>query len=112
MTVAYQDQDNADLLAFIKAQADRTRLVSALGNWLSNFLRSWTGQARGRSVPGYVYSKAHKASGIVWDKATFATYIRDPRKAVPGPTMPFSGLKSDQEIADLDGFSADRQRVH
>jgi len=68
------------------------------------------------SLPGYTFSKAFRKFGIPWSKATFAAFIRDPRKAVPGTTMPFSGLKSEQEIADLiaylSGFAADDQMVN
>jgi cytochrome c len=70
------------------------------------------GRAAG-GLPGYGYSKALDESGIVWDEAIFAAFIRDPRKALPGTTMPFNGLKDDQEIADLiaylRGFAADGQ---
>lgn len=53
------------------------------------------------SVPNYNYSKANRESGIIWTEEIFATYIRDPRATVPGTKMPFSGLKNDQEVADL-----------
>jgi cytochrome c len=63
------------------------------------------------SVAGYPYSKANKESGIVWDEAIFATYIRNPKQTVPGTKMAFPGLKTDQEVEDLTAylgsFSAD-----
>jgi cytochrome c len=63
------------------------------------------------SLPGYAYSKAFRKFGIPWSKPTFAAFVRDPRNSVPGTTMPFAGLKDEQEIADLiaylDGFDAD-----
>jgi cytochrome c len=52
----------------------------------------------------------------MWDHAIFARYIRNPRKIIPGTTMPFNGLKGDQDVADLiaylDRFSADGQRIN
>jgi cytochrome c len=53
------------------------------------------------TAPGYAYSEANKNSGIVWNQATFAQYIRDPQKVVPGTKMFFVGIKDDGEIADL-----------
>jgi len=52
-------------------------------------------------VEGFNYTDANKNSGIVWDDATFAEYIRDPRKKIPGTKMIFAGIKDDQRIKDL-----------
>ena len=56
------------------------------------------------SVEGYNYSEANKKSGITWDEATFAEYIKDPKKKIPGTKMAFAGIKNDQEIKDLTAF--------
>lgn len=56
------------------------------------------------SVEGYSYSAANKNSGLTWDEATFADYIKDPRAKIPGTKMIFPGIKSDREIADLIAF--------
>ena len=53
------------------------------------------------NVDGFAYSDANKASGIVWDEATFKTYIKDPRAAMPGNKMAFAGLSDEQDVADL-----------
>ncbi len=58
------------------------------------------------SVPGYNYSKANKASGIVWGKDTFAKYIKDPRKDIPGTKMFFAGIKKESEIENLWAYLA------
>jgi cytochrome c len=50
---------------------------------------------------GYGYSNAMKASGLTWDEATFADYIKDPKTKVPGTKMIYAGLKDDKRIADL-----------
>lgn len=53
------------------------------------------------TAPGYNYSAANKNSGIVWNKETFAKYIQDPRKVIPGTKMFFPGIKNQKEIDDL-----------
>jgi len=53
------------------------------------------------TVPGYAYSAANKNSGITWDEATFADYIKDPKKKIPGTKMIFNGVKDEQKIKDL-----------
>jgi cytochrome c len=61
------------------------------------------GRAAG-SVEGYNYSEANKKSGITWDEATFAEYIKDPRAKIPGTKMVYAGLKDEKRIKDLIAF--------
>ena len=56
------------------------------------------------AVEGYSYSAANKNSGITWDEAVFAEYIKDPKAKIPGTKMIFAGIKNDKEIADLTAF--------
>lgn len=56
------------------------------------------------AVEGYNYSEPNKSSGITWDEATFAEYIKDPKAKIPGTKMSFSGIKNEQEINDLTAF--------
>jgi cytochrome c len=42
------------------------------------------------SVPGYSYSTALKASGIVWTPAMIDRWLQGPQKLVPGSKMFFS----------------------
>lgn len=56
------------------------------------------------SIEGYSYSAANKNSGITWDEATFAEYIKDPRAKIPGTKMVFAGIKNEQEIKDLTAY--------
>ncbi len=56
------------------------------------------------SVDGFAYSEANKASGITWDEANFATYIANPRAAMPGNKMAYAGLKDEGDIKDLMAF--------
>jgi cytochrome c len=53
------------------------------------------------TVEGYNYSPANKNSGIVWDEASFADYIKDPRAKIPGTKMVYAGLKDEKRIQDL-----------
>jgi len=53
---------------------------------------------------GYNFSDANKNSGIIWDEAVFAEYIRDPKAKIPGTKMAFAGIKSEQEVKDLTAF--------
>jgi cytochrome c len=39
--------------------------------------------------------------GLVWDDATLAEYLRNPRAKVKGTKMVFPGLKKDEEIANV-----------
>ncbi len=56
------------------------------------------------SVPGYTYSQANRDSGITWDDAVFAEYIRDPKAKVPGTKMIYPGLKNEKQVADLTAY--------
>lgn len=63
-------------------------------------LNGLIGRAAG-TVPGYAYSEANKASGIVWTDAVFAEYIKNPKAKIPGTKMVYAGLKDETQIADL-----------
>ena len=45
--------------------------------------------------------KAKGDAGQVWDEATLAAYLPDPKAYVPGTKMAFAGLKNPQEVADI-----------
>lgn len=53
------------------------------------------------------YSKAMKASGVVWDKENIAAFIHYPKAFLPGTGMYFAGLKDDQETADVVAYLAE-----
>ncbi len=56
------------------------------------------------SVEGFKYSKVMKAageSGMIWDEATLANYLANPRKAMKGNKMSFVGLRKEKEQADV-----------
>jgi nitrite reductase (NO-forming) len=56
------------------------------------------------SEAGYTYSPAMKQANIVWDAKTLDAYLSDPQKVVPGNKMPFPGLKTDIDRADVIAF--------
>lgn len=58
------------------------------------------------SEPGYNYSPAMKQANVVWDAKTLSAYLSDPQKFVPGNKMPFPGLKTDHDRADIVAFFA------
>lgn len=53
------------------------------------------------TIEGYSYTAANKESGITWDEASFAEYIRDPKARIPGTKMVYAGLKDEQRVRDL-----------
>lgn len=56
------------------------------------------------TVPDFAYSDAMKAKGaegLVWDDATFAAYMADPKGFIPNNKMAFAGLKKPEDIANL-----------
>lgn len=56
------------------------------------------------SEGGYRSSDAMKTSGIVWDDATLAEYLKDPKGKVPGTKMVYIGLRQEQQQEDMVAF--------
>jgi cytochrome c len=57
---------------------------------------------RAGTAPGFDgYSKAMRASGIVWDEHSLNLFLQDPIKAVPGTAMGYAGVKDDKERSEL-----------
>ena len=56
------------------------------------------------TAEGYSYTDANKNSGITWNEAQFKEYIKDPKAKIPGTTMAFAGIKSENEINNLWAF--------
>ena len=62
------------------------------------------------SDPNFAYSPAMKEASVAWNRDTLDAYLADPQKTVPGNRMPFPGLKSDHDRADVIAFlEAQRQ---
>jgi nitrite reductase (NO-forming) len=58
------------------------------------------------SEPNYNYSPAMKKADIVWNAQSLDKYLDDPAKVVPGNKMPFPGIKTDHDRADIIAFLA------
>jgi cytochrome c len=50
---------------------------------------------------GFPYSEAMKGYKAEWTWPELATYLHDPRTAIPGNKMAFAGIKDNAELADL-----------
>lgn len=53
------------------------------------------------AAPGFTYSAALKASGIVWTDAALDKWLTRPSALVPGTTMAFAGLAKPEDRAAL-----------
>ena len=66
------------------------------------------------SYPGYSYTDANRNSKFVWDEATLAKYLKNPKAAIPGTKMEFGGLPKPSDIEDviayLKQFGADGKK--
>jgi cytochrome c len=69
-------------------------------NGIGPILNGIVGRQAGQ-YPGYSYSSANKASGLIWDEQSLARYLRAPGDFEPGTKMIFTGLKKEQELADI-----------
>ncbi len=58
------------------------------------------------SESDFTYSDAMKQAKLIWDPTTLDAYLTDPQKVVPGNHMPFPGLKSEQDRADVIAYLA------
>ena len=56
---------------------------------------------RAGTVPGFVYSKAMKNSGLVWNEKTLDRFLSKPLRLVPGSAMTYDGVSDPQERSDL-----------
>lgn len=50
---------------------------------------------------GFKFSKAMKASDIVWDEKNLDAFLAKPREVVKGTKMSFPGLKKEDDRANL-----------
>jgi cytochrome c len=53
------------------------------------------------SHAGFPYSEAMKNKGGEWNWEALATYLHDPKAALPGNKMAFPGIKDNAELADV-----------
>ena len=50
---------------------------------------------------GFAYSDALKGKGGDWTWESLATYLNNPRGAIPGNKMAFAGIQDNQDLADM-----------
>jgi len=50
---------------------------------------------------GFAYSDSVKGKGGNWTWENLATYLHDPRAAIPGNKMAFAGISDDNDLADM-----------
>src|SRR5688500_14233869 len=72
-------------------------------NGVGPVLNGVVGRAAG-SVEGYKYSEAMANSGLTWDEANLAEYLKNPKAKVEGNKMVFPGVKDDTKLADIIAF--------
>lgn len=58
------------------------------------------------SMPGFPYSPAMAAAGVVWTKAELNIYLANPQGVVHGTKMTFPGLKNAKERSALIDYLA------
>lgn len=56
---------------------------------------------RAGSTADFTYSKAMKASAIVWTEKNLASFVKGPGDVVPGTSMRFWGIGDEQKVANL-----------
>lgn len=67
---------------------------------LGPHLKGLIGRKAG-GVEDYVYSPPMRRSTVIWTAETLDAFLVDPQAVVPGAKMPFSGLPTDKDRADL-----------
>jgi cytochrome c len=85
-------------MLFVECAACHT--LDAGGEGVGPSLKGIFGRKAG-GVEDYRYSAAMRRSTITWNAQTLDTYLADPQKDVPGNRMPYSGMPSASDRADL-----------
>ena len=73
-------------------------------NKMGPHLLGISGRKAGSLADYPAYSQAMKEAGeqgMIWDDETLTRFLSSPKKAVPGTSMRFFGLWSEQEVADV-----------
>ena len=76
------------------------RVGEGAKNGVGPTLNGVVGRAAG-AVEGYKYSDPLLNSGITWDGARLAAYLKNPKAEIPGGKMMFAGVKDDTKLADI-----------
>ena len=87
------------------SQCSACHSVQAGRTILGPSLAGIVGRTAGQE-PGFHYSAANKASGLVWDQATLERYLTKPQSVVPHTTMTYQGEADATKRADLIAYLA------
>lgn len=74
--------------------------INGRGGRMGPDLKAVVGRKAG-TLPGYSYSPAMKASGIVWNDKTLAAFLASPQTVVHGTKMPYAGMSKPADRGDL-----------
>ncbi|XP_060655106.1 cytochrome c-like [Drosophila nasuta] len=66
-------------------------------------LHGLIGRQTGKA-PGFPYTEANKAKGIIWNEDTLFEYLENPKRYIPGTKMIFAGLKQPGIRSDIIAF--------
>lgn len=91
--------------AVFQSQCSICHSVVAGQNMIGPSLHGVVGRKSGIE-PGFHYSAANKADGLVWDAPTLERYLASPATVVPHTTMSYAGLPDPQKRADLIAYLA------
>lgn len=61
------------------------------------------------TLKGYKFSKAMKASGVVWDEAALDKFLLKPKKFIKKTKMGFPGLRKESQRADIIAYMKSNQ---
>jgi len=76
------------------------KLAAGEGTLVGPNLHGVFGRPAG-SLPGFEFSAALKASGLVWTPVSLEAWLSDPSGFVEGTTMAFTGYRSPEDRRDL-----------
>lgn len=95
---AAADQERGELLGFACLACHK--LAAGEGTLVGPNLHGVFGRPAG-SLPGFEFSPALKASGLVWTPVSLEAWLADPSGFVEGTTMAFTGYRSPEDRRDL-----------
>ena len=82
------------------AQCAACHSLEADNNTLGPNLKGVVGR-RAAAVEDFTYSPPMRRAEVTWTPATLDAFLTDPQAVVPGTKMPFAGMASATDRADL-----------
>jgi cytochrome c len=87
------------------AQCAACPSLEAADNTLGPNLKSIVGRKAG-AVEEFTYSPPMRRAAVTWTPETLDAFLADPQAVVAGTKMPFAGMASAQDRADLIAYLA------